>query len=98
MVEQKERTRITQSGQNCAMNCAIQGVRLIWKQKIWLAICEFFFRNFHVNQFKFLHSISTFCTNILFLHSKNFKFLHCLELIDIFSANQNGKIFSCILL
>ena len=29
MVEQKERTRITQSGKSCAMNCAIQGVRLI---------------------------------------------------------------------
>ena len=33
--EQKKRTRITQSGKNCAINCAIQGVRLIWKQKIW---------------------------------------------------------------
>ena len=55
MVEQKERTRITQSGNNCA----IQGMRLIWKQKIWLAICEFLFRHFLVNQFnfKFLHSI-----------------------------------------
>ena len=49
MVEQKERTCITQSGENCAMNCAIQGVRLIWKQKIWLAICEFLFRDFPVN-------------------------------------------------
>ena len=29
MVEQKERTRIMQSGKNCAINCAIQGVRLI---------------------------------------------------------------------
>ena len=28
-------------GKNYAINCAIQGVRLIWKQKIWLAICEF---------------------------------------------------------
>ena len=25
MVEQKERTRITQSGKTCAINCAIQG-------------------------------------------------------------------------
>ena len=63
MVEQKERT---QSGKNCA----IQGVQ------IWLAICEFLFRDFPVNQFnfKFLHSVSTFCTNFVFLHSKNFKF------------------------
>ena len=86
--------------ENCAMNCAIQGVRLIWKQKIWLAICEFLFRDFPVNQFnfKFLHSILTFCTNFVFLHSKNFKFLHCLELIDMLSANQYWEIFSCILL
>ena len=85
MVEQKERTRITQSGKNCAMNCAIQGVHLIWKQKIWLAVYEFLFRDFPVNQF-----------NFVFLHSKNFKFLHCLGLIDILSANQHGEIFSCI--
>ena len=41
-----------------------QGVRLIWKQTIWLAISEFLFRDFPVNQFnfKFLHSISTFYT------------------------------------
>ena len=60
MVKQKKRTRITQSGKNCA----IQGVRLIWKQKIWLTICEFLFRDFPVNQlkFKFLHSILTVCT------------------------------------
>jgi len=72
MVEQKEHTRITQSGKNCA----IQGVRLIWKQNIWLAICEFLFGDFPVNQFtfKFLHSISTFCTSFVFLHSKPFKF------------------------
>ena len=29
MVKQKKRTCITQSGKNCAINCAIQGVRLI---------------------------------------------------------------------
>ena len=100
MVEHRERTRITQSGQNSAMNCAIQGVRLIWKQKVWLAICEFLFRDFPVNQFnfKFLHWILNFCTNFVFLHSKKFKFLHCFGLIDMLSANQNGDIFSCILL
>ena len=96
MVEQMERTRITQSWKNCA----IQSVRLIWKQKIWLAICEFLFRDFPVNQFnfKFLHSISTFWTNFVFLHLKKFKFLYCLGLIDMLSANQHGQIFSCILL
>ena len=41
--------------------CHIQGVCLILKQKISLAMCEFLFRDFPVNQFnfKFLHSIST---------------------------------------
>ena len=43
MVKQKKRTRITQSGKNYAINWAIQGARLIWKQKIWLAISESFF-------------------------------------------------------
>ena len=62
MVEQKERTCIMQSGKNCAMDCAIQGVRLIWKQKIWLAICEFLFRDFPVNQFNLSALISSFCT------------------------------------
>ena len=92
----EETTRVKQLGKNCA----IQGVRLIWKQKIWLAICEFLFRDFPVNQFnfKFLSSISTFCTNFVFLHSKNFKFLHCSGLIDMLSANQQGEIFSYILL
>ena len=87
-------------GKNWAMNCAIQGVRLIWKQKIWLAICEFLFRDIPVNQFnfKFLHTISTFCTNFVFLYSKHFTFLHCLGLIDMLSANQHGDIFSCILI
>lgn len=42
--------------------------------------------------------ISTFCTNFVFLHSKNFTFLHCLGLIDILSANQNAEIYVCILL
>ena len=41
--------------------------------------------------------ISTFCTNFVFLHSKNFKFLLCLGLIDMLSANQNAEIFERIL-
>jgi len=74
--------------------------RVIWKQKIWLAICDFLFRNFPVNQFNFkvVHSISTVCTNFVSLYSKNFKFLHCLGLIDMLSANQHGEIFSCIII
>ena len=41
MDKQKKRTRITQSGKNYAINCAIQGVHFIWKQQILLGICEF---------------------------------------------------------
>jgi len=105
MDEQKKRTRITRPGKNCAINCTIQGVRLIWKQKIWLAICEFLWsltnqNAWFVTSFCTCQSflISTFCTNFVFLHSKNFKFLHCLGLIALLSANQNREIFSCILL
>ena len=58
MVEQKERTRITQSGKNCAINCAIQGVRMIWKQNIWLAICEFLWSLTNQNAW----FVSSFCT------------------------------------
>ena len=79
-------------------NCAIQGVRLIWKQNTWLAICEFLFRDFPVNQFsfKFLHSPSSFFIQFQ-LFALNFNFLHCLGLIDILSANPHGEIFACIL-
>ena len=35
---QKKRTRITQSWKNYAINCAIQGVRLIWKQIFYLLV------------------------------------------------------------
>ena len=38
MVKQKKRSRITQSGKNCAINCTIMGARLIWKQTIWLLL------------------------------------------------------------
>ena len=31
---------ITQSRKKLRHNCAIQGARLIWEQKIWLALCE----------------------------------------------------------
>ena len=46
-------------------NCAIQGVRLIWKQKIWLAICDFLWSLTNQNAC-FVTSFSTeltlFCT------------------------------------
>ena len=40
MVKQTKRTRITQSGKNCAINWATQGARLIWKQNIWLVLTK----------------------------------------------------------
>ena len=95
MVEQKERTRIAQSGKNCAMNCAIQGVRLTWKHAkdlighLWVSFATFLSINL----------ISSFCT-LLQVFSFNFNFLHCLGLIliDMLSANKHGEIFACILL
>ena len=40
MVKQKKRTRIMQSGKNFTVNCTIQGMQLIWKQKIWLGLTK----------------------------------------------------------
>ena len=45
-----------------------------------------------------IFNLNTFCTNFVFLHSKNFKFSHCLGLIDMLSVSQNAEIFLCILL
>ena len=56
MVKQKKRTCITQSGKNYA----IQGVRLIWKQKIWLAICKFLWSLTNQNAW----FVSSFCTEL----------------------------------
>ena len=87
MVEQKERTRITQSGKNRAINCSIQGVRLIWKQKIWLAICEFLWSLTNQNAW----FVSSFCTELAL-------FCTVLKKTALLLTNQNGEIFSCILL
>ena len=85
---QKKRTRITQSGKNCAINCAIQGVRLIWKQKIWLAFLDFFF----------IIDQSECLVCFLFLHWIN-SFLHCFKKkTALLLTNQNGEIFSYTLL
>ena len=90
MVKQKKRTHITQSRKNCAMNCAIQGVRLIWKQKNWLAICEFLWSL--TNQNAWFVSFFFFCTELtLFCTVQKKK-------PALLLTNQNGEIFSCILL
>ena len=59
-------------------NCAIQGVRLIWKQKIRLAICELLcsLTNQDACFITFLHSITSF------LHCVKEK-LHCSQPIRI---------------
>jgi len=88
MVKQKKRTCITQSGKNYAINCAIQGVRLIWKQKIWSAICKFLL----------ITDQSECLVWFFFLHWIN-SFLHCFrKKTALLLTNQNGEIFSCILL
>ena len=83
MIEQKKRTRITRSGKNYAINCAIQGARLIWKQK-WVSLI--------IDQpeclvcYLFLHWVNSF------LHCLQKKRLHCSRSIRV------EKFFSCILL
>ena len=60
MVKQKKRLRITQS----VKNCAIQGARLIWKQKIWLVLTKPYF--LVANQKRKLNYY--FCNELTFLH------------------------------
>ena len=44
-----------------------------------------------------INLISTFCTQF-HLFALNFKFLHCLGLIAVLSANELAEIFACVLL
>ena len=88
MVKQKKRTCITQSGKNYAINCAIQDVSLIWKQKIWLAICEFLWSLTNQNAW----CLTSFCTELIRFCTV-FKKRTALLL-----TNQNGDIFLRILL
>ena len=65
MVKQRKRTCTTQSGKNYAINCAIQGVRSIWKQKIWLAIFKFLWSLTNQNAWfasSFCTELTLFCT------------------------------------
>ena len=87
IVKQKKRKCITQLGKNCAIDCAIQGVRLIWKQKIWLVLTKPYCSLANHNpEFR-----CVICTVLHFLHS-------CYTFCTPFSANQNWVIFSCLLL
>ena len=64
MVKQKKRTRIMQSGKNCAINCAIQAAYLIWKQKISLVLTKLYCSLFNHNpEFR-----CVICTLLHFLH------------------------------
>ena len=82
MVKKKKRTCFTLSGKNYAINCAIQGVRLIWKQKIWLAICKFLWSLTNQNAW----FVSSFCTEITI-------FCTVFEKTALLLTNQNGEIF-----
>ena len=78
MVEQKKRTRITQSGKTCAIHCAIQGMRLISKQDLighlkWVSLI--------INQSECL-------VCFLFLHWIN-SFLHCFKKKNCTALNQS---------
>ena len=83
-LKQKKRTLITQSGRNCA----IQGTRLIRKQKIWLAIYAFLWSLTNQNGW----FVTSFCTELT-LFCTVYKKKSALLLV-----NRNGEIFSCILL
>jgi len=87
MVKQKKRTCITQSGKHYATNCAIQDVRLIWKQKIWFAICEFRWSLTNQNAW----FVTSFCTEFTLFCTVKKK-------AALLLSNQNGEFFSCILL
>ena len=82
MVKQKKCSSITQSGKNYAINCAIQGVRLIWKQRIWLAICEFLWSLTNQNAW----FVTSFCTELTLFYPVFKKNKTALLL-----TNQNGE-------
>ena len=83
MVKQKKRTRITQSGKNCA----IQGARLIWKRKILFVLTKPYCLLANQNpEFRCL-----ICAGITL-------FALYYTWTSLLSANQNRAIFSCILL
>ena len=86
MVKQKKGTGITQSGKHYANNCAIKGERLIWKQKIWLAICGFLWSLANQNAW----FVTSFCIEITL-------FCTVFKKATLLLTNQNGEIFSCIL-
>ena len=44
-----------------------------------------------------MNIISTFCTQFQ-ISALNFNFLHCMGLIDKFSANEHAEMFACGLL
>ena len=94
MVKQKRRTCITQSGKNYAINCAIQGVRLIWKQKIWLAICKFLWSLTNQNAW-FVSSSCTELTLFCTVFEKNCTALNQSEWRNFSCILLGGKQFHC---
>ena len=87
MVKQKKRTGIMQSGKSCAINCTTQDTRLIWKQENWLVLTKPYC--LLVN-----HNPEFWCE----ICTGNTPFSLCYTSTAVFSANQNGVIFSWKLL
>ena len=105
MVKQKGPMRITQSGKNCAINCAIQGVCLIWKQKIWLAICEFLWSLTNQNSWfvsSFFTELTLFCTvfkeNCTALNQSEWRnfFMQIISYIITYPHHFSFPFFFCI--
>ena len=71
--------------ENCAINCAIQGVSLIWK--IWLAIREFLWSLTNQNAW----FVTSFCTQLT-------PFCNVFKKTALLLTNQSGEMVSCILL
>ena len=93
MVKQRKRTCITQSGKNYAINCAIQGVRLIWKQKIWLAICKFLRSLTNQNAWfvsSFCTELTIFCTALNQSKWRNF-FMYIITTVIVKIAKKKTK-------
>ena len=79
---------------NCTINCAIQGVRLIWKQKILLVLTKPYCSLANHNP----EFGCVMCTVLHFLHWCDTFLYSCYTFCTPFSANQNWVVFSCKLL
>ena len=78
----------------CAINCAVMGLPLIWKQTIWLVLIRpYCWLANHNPEFRYV-----ICTVLHYLHWCYASLHSCYTFCNPFSANQNRVILSCILL